>query len=197
MCVMIIRHRRRRVSGKVLDTLLPFAHVCLMRYRRAGLRRRVSDEVQLCVFADMCLMMQCPFLDGYCSTVQGLLDWFEVDLGFPELFLFRLICVLSVFFADVCLMTQCQHHFDVQPLSWASASSYFPRAAMACATFSLPWSELQCVAVCRVAVCCSVLQCVAVCQCCSVLQRWHVRTSVCDELCCSLSQSVAVCCSLL
>ena len=23
-----------------------------------------------------------PFFDGYCSTVQGLLDWFEVDLGF-------------------------------------------------------------------------------------------------------------------
>jgi len=23
--------------------------------------------------------------DGCCSTVQGLLDWFEVDLGFPEL----------------------------------------------------------------------------------------------------------------
>jgi len=23
--------------------------------------------------------------DGYCSTVQGLLDWFEVDLGFTEL----------------------------------------------------------------------------------------------------------------
>ena len=22
------------------------------------------------------------FLDGYCSTVQGLLDWFEVDLRF-------------------------------------------------------------------------------------------------------------------
>ena len=21
------------------------------------------------------------FVDGYCSTVQGLLDWFEVDLG--------------------------------------------------------------------------------------------------------------------
>jgi len=28
----------------------------------------------------------CVFLDGYCSTVQGLLDWFfEVDLGFTEL----------------------------------------------------------------------------------------------------------------
>jgi len=25
------------------------------------------------------------FDDGYCSTVQGLLDWFEVDLGFTEL----------------------------------------------------------------------------------------------------------------
>jgi len=25
------------------------------------------------------------FLDGYCSTVQGLLDWFEVDVGFTEL----------------------------------------------------------------------------------------------------------------
>ena len=25
------------------------------------------------------------FLDGYCSTVQGLLDWFEVQLGFTEL----------------------------------------------------------------------------------------------------------------
>jgi len=24
------------------------------------------------------------FLDGYCSTVQGLLDWFEVDLGFTK-----------------------------------------------------------------------------------------------------------------
>jgi len=36
-------------------------------------------------------------LDGYCSTVQGLLDWFEIDLGFPEPFLLRLICVLSVF----------------------------------------------------------------------------------------------------
>ena len=25
------------------------------------------------------------FLDVYCSTVQDLLDWFEVDLGFTEL----------------------------------------------------------------------------------------------------------------
>ena len=25
------------------------------------------------------------FLDGYCSAVQGLLDWFEADLGFTEI----------------------------------------------------------------------------------------------------------------
>ena len=29
------------------------------------------------------------FLDGYCNTVQDLLDWFEVDLGFTKLYLFR------------------------------------------------------------------------------------------------------------
>ena len=31
------------------------------------------------------------------GTVQGLLDWFEVDLGSPSFRLFRLICVLCVF----------------------------------------------------------------------------------------------------
>ena len=35
------------------------------------------------------------FLDVYCSTVQGLFDWVEVDLGFPELVFFNLICHLS------------------------------------------------------------------------------------------------------
>ena len=35
------------------------------------------------------------FLDGYCSTVQGLLDWFEVDLGFTELSFIQIdLCVL-------------------------------------------------------------------------------------------------------
>ena len=37
------------------------------------------------------------FLDGYCSTVQGLLDWFEVDLGFTELSFVQIgLCVLCV-----------------------------------------------------------------------------------------------------
>jgi len=38
------------------------------------------------------------FLDGYCSTVQGLLDWLEVDLGFTELLFIQIdLCVLCVF----------------------------------------------------------------------------------------------------
>jgi len=38
------------------------------------------------------------FLDGYCSTVQGLLDWFEVDLGFTELLFIQIdLCVMGVF----------------------------------------------------------------------------------------------------
>jgi len=38
------------------------------------------------------------FLDGYCSTVQGLLDWFEVDLlGFTEFSFIQIdLCVLCV-----------------------------------------------------------------------------------------------------
>ena len=37
------------------------------------------------------------FLDGYCSTVQGLLDWFEVDLGFTELSFIQIdLCVLCI-----------------------------------------------------------------------------------------------------
>ena len=38
------------------------------------------------------------FVDGYCSTVQGLLDWFEVDLGFTELSFIQIdLCVLRVY----------------------------------------------------------------------------------------------------
>ena len=39
-----------------------------------------------------------PFFDGYCSTVQGLLDWFEVDLGFTELSFIQIdLCVLCMY----------------------------------------------------------------------------------------------------
>jgi len=39
--------------------------------------------------------------DGYCSTVQGLLDWFEVDLGFTWAFIYSNRFVCSVCFTDV------------------------------------------------------------------------------------------------
>jgi len=38
------------------------------------------------------------FLDGYCSTVQGLLDWFEVEVGFTELLFIQIdLSVMCVF----------------------------------------------------------------------------------------------------
>jgi len=51
------------------------------------------NNLHICMFTHGCLHLcvcvardvSLPFLDGYCSTVQGLLDWFEVDLGFTEL----------------------------------------------------------------------------------------------------------------
>ena len=38
------------------------------------------------------------FLDGYCSTVQGLLDWLQVDSVFTELLFIQIdLCVMCVF----------------------------------------------------------------------------------------------------
>jgi len=49
------------------------------------------------------------FLDGYCSTVQGLLDWFEVDLGFTELLFIQInLCVMCV------VRVECHEHLKVQ-----------------------------------------------------------------------------------
>jgi len=45
-----------------------------------------------------CSFYLAPSLDGYCSTLQGLLDWFEVDLGFTELLFIQIdLCVMCVF----------------------------------------------------------------------------------------------------
>jgi len=54
------------------------------------------------------------FFDGYCSTVQGLLDWFEVDLGFTRLLFIQIdLCVLcvSLSFSKIVWI---QHEFLVQ-----------------------------------------------------------------------------------
>jgi len=48
-------------------------------------------------FRGMIFFMGTAVFDGYCSTVQGLLDWFEVDLGFTELSFIQIdLCVLCV-----------------------------------------------------------------------------------------------------
>jgi len=46
----------------------------------------------------MVLYCEVTFVDGYCSTAQGLLDWFEVDLGSTELLFIQIgLCVVCVF----------------------------------------------------------------------------------------------------
>ena len=57
----------------------------------------------------MCVCLIMSFLDGYCCTVQELLDWFEVDLGFTEgLFLQIGLCVKCDM--CVCLIVSLQAH---------------------------------------------------------------------------------------
>jgi len=75
------------------------------------LERRIARRVPQSQFDDHCLEDTyilgglptrargvAAFLDGYCSTVQGLLDWFEVDLGLTELLFIKIdLCVMCVF----------------------------------------------------------------------------------------------------
>ena len=52
------------------------------------------------------------FLDGYCSTAQGLLDWFEIDLGFTKfLFIQTDLCILCVFV--LCLLISRDLHLYI------------------------------------------------------------------------------------
>jgi len=79
------------------------------------------------------------FLDGYCSTVQGLLDWFEVDLGFTELLFIQIglcdMCVL-VLYSPVSL-SSCPFfgHPALPPPRDGSASRVSPLSFLRC------WSE--------------------------------------------------------
>jgi len=75
----------------------------------------------------MALLVWHTFIDGYCSTVQGLLDWFEVDLGFTELLFIQIgLCVAVCF----CSLYKCH-----------ISASVLQCVAVCC-------SVLQCVAVC-------------------------------------------------
>jgi len=53
-------------------------------------------------------------VDGYCSTVQGLLDWFEVDFGFTKLLSIQIdLCVMCVFVLYPPLSLSCCPFWDI------------------------------------------------------------------------------------
>jgi len=84
-------------------------------------------------------------LDGYCSTVQGLLDWFEVDLGFTEL-LFIHVCDMT--HSEVChdssiCVTWLIHMCDTtESYVWHDS---FIRVTWLIQTYAMthPWSPLS------------------------------------------------------
>jgi len=64
----------------VINTLTWLVHLCNMT--QSHLYYANLSQLVLEILGVMC---DIALLHGYCSTVQGLLDWFEVDLGFPDL----------------------------------------------------------------------------------------------------------------
>ena len=84
--------------------------VCLCVCSYESCRMCVCLCMSVCVLVCMCARVRVcvavyescrtTFFDGYCSTVQGLLDWFEVDLGFTRAFIY--LCVLCVFAVHEC-----------------------------------------------------------------------------------------------
>jgi len=76
------------LPSKIVSTHLTHPNVCVWARGMQTARHPLIRHSNLCMSAKA---TECAraCLDGYCSTVQDLLDWFEVDLGFTELYLFR------------------------------------------------------------------------------------------------------------
>ena len=71
-----------------LFSLWPIFSVTLSRSRSLLSLCSVSLSLPLSFPPSLCVYRYTgshSFFDGYCSTVQGLLDWFEVNLGLSEL----------------------------------------------------------------------------------------------------------------
>jgi len=128
----------RKTSHARLDVL---THVLQHTATHCNTLQHTHDIVFTHVYGRRGMTCVCirTFLDGYCSTVQGLLDWFEVDLGFT-----------------MCIHTQCvcgRTRDVLTPSLWADCTIITCCSALQDVTVCC--SVLQCVAVY-----CSVLQCV-------------------------------------
>jgi len=77
------------------------------------------------------------FVDGYCSTVQGLLDWFEVDLGFTELS--NSYCTLTGIKELVYTHTVC--HVYTTTCVYKRVSVHTHSVSCVCCFF-WPWAQL-------------------------------------------------------
>jgi len=59
--------------------------------------QHMASEILQHIASQLSRCHQRLFSSGYCGTVQGLLDWFEVDLGFTELLFIQIdLCVMCV-----------------------------------------------------------------------------------------------------
>jgi len=70
------------LSVAVSHFIIYFRPACTWTFFVSFVTVSVAAGLCLCVAA---FVMCSSFVDGYCSTLQGVLDWFEVDLGFTEL----------------------------------------------------------------------------------------------------------------
>ena len=94
----------------LLTNFLSYSYLSLLSYLHLyHIWTSITFEANVYLFSRIICH---TFFDGYCSTVQGLLDWFEVDLGSTKLLFIQtdlcVMCVLSLltnhlsYFSRIC-----------------------------------------------------------------------------------------------
>jgi len=73
---------------------LQFTAPYYVRCSKERERQRETNSQLTATHRNLLHLTTSSFFDGYCSTVQGLLDWFEVDLRFTELLLHHVLYCL-------------------------------------------------------------------------------------------------------
>jgi len=86
----------------IYKRIFTYSHVCMYAYMHMyTYKPTVPLHTELCAWNHMYtfflffyMYMYIYIYNGYCSTVQGLLDWFEGDLGFTRAFIYsnRFVC---------------------------------------------------------------------------------------------------------